>query len=96
MRGSVTYASIKFPSPRAAVRRPRHELLTREEMTMNVDLMYFEGCPHWRETAGHLEALRQVRGDFDVRLVEVTTPEAADEWRFHGSPSVAINGIEPT
>jgi hypothetical protein len=64
-------------------------------MTMNVDLMYFEGCPHWRETAGHLEALRQVRGDFDVRLVEVTTPEAADEWRFHGSPSVAINGIDP-
>jgi hypothetical protein len=53
---------------------------------MIIDLMYFEGCPNWRETADHLEALRQVRGDFEVRLIEVTTPEAADEWRFHGSP----------
>jgi hypothetical protein len=57
-------------------------------MSMIIDLMYFEGCPNWRETADHLEALRQVRGDFEVRLIEVTTPEAADEWRFHGSPSV--------
>ena len=62
---------------------------------MIVDLMYFEGCPHWRETADHLEALREVLGDFEIRLVEVTTPEAAIEWHFHGSPSVAINGVDP-
>jgi hypothetical protein len=62
---------------------------------MIVDLMYFEGCPHWRETSNHLEALRQVQGGFEVRLVEVTTPELANEWRFHGSPSVTINGVDP-
>ena len=60
-----------------------------------VELVYFEGCPHWHETADHLEVLRQIRGDFEVRFIEVTTPEAADEWRFHGSPSVAINGVDP-
>jgi hypothetical protein len=62
---------------------------------MIVDLMYFESCPHWHETADHLEALRQVLRNFEVRLVEVTTPEMANEWRFHGSPSVAINGVDP-
>jgi hypothetical protein len=64
-------------------------------MSMIVDLMYFEGCPHWHENADHLEALRQVLGDFEVRLIEVTTPEMANEWHFHGSPSVAINGVDP-
>jgi hypothetical protein len=62
---------------------------------MIVNLMYFEGCPHWHETADHLDVLRQVLGDFHVRLIEVTTPEAANEWRVHGSPSVTINAVDP-
>jgi hypothetical protein len=62
---------------------------------MNVELLYFEGCPNWRETVAHLESLRQELGNFEVTLVEVTSPEMATNLRFHGSPSVIINGVDP-
>ncbi len=62
---------------------------------MIIDLMYFNGCPHWRQVLNHLESLRNDPGGFEIRLVEVATPEAADAWHFHGSPSVAINGVDP-
>jgi hypothetical protein len=65
---------------------------------MNVEILYFEGCPN------HAIALEMVRCVLDrekigaeVRLIEVTDEKAAETVRFLGSPSVRVDGadIEP-
>ncbi|MDH3250999.1 MAG: thioredoxin family protein [Acidimicrobiia bacterium] len=62
---------------------------------MSVTLQYFNGCPNWKETEAHLEALRSEGFDltFDRQLIE--TPEAAEQHGFRGSPTVLIDGVDP-
>ena len=62
---------------------------------MRVTLQYFNGCPNWKETEAHLEALRSEGFDltFDRQLIE--TPEAAEQHGFRGSPTVLIDGVDP-
>ena len=63
-----------------------------------VELLYFEGCPNHiaaRELIERISAEEAI--DPELRLVEVTSVEAADQLRFLGSPTVRVNGhdIEP-
>lgn len=62
---------------------------------MRVTLQYFNGCPNWKETEGHIETLRSEGFDltFDRQLIE--TPEAAEQHGFRGSPTVLIDGVDP-
>ncbi len=63
---------------------------------MDVQLLWFSGCPNWQETDARLrEALALAGVDADVVLVEVTTPEDADRLRFRGSPTVLVDGVDP-
>ncbi|MGO4131115.1 thioredoxin family protein [Janibacter sp. RAF52] len=60
---------------------------------MRVQLLYFDGCPHWELADGRLgEALEALGVDVDVEKILVTTPEQADEWSFRGSPSILVDG----
>lgn len=63
---------------------------------MEVRLLYFDGCPNWREADQRLRDAIAVLG-LDVRpvLVSVTTPEQAERLRFRGSPTVLVNGVDP-
>lgn len=60
---------------------------------MQVELLYFDGCPSYRSALKNLEA---VLGEFhvadQVRLVRVDTPEEARQYQFLGSPTIRING----
>jgi hypothetical protein len=60
-----------------------------------IELLYFDGCPSWQEA---LENLRQVieteNLPYQVRLIEITTPQQAQEERFLGSPSFRLNGMD--
>ena len=63
---------------------------------MEVELLWFPGCPSWRVTAERLrEALPLAGVDADVVLVEVTTPADAERLRFRGSPTVLVEGRDP-
>lgn len=56
---------------------------------MRVQLLYSDDCPNWLVAAGRLqEALENVGGPVEVKKVLVATPEHAEEWGFHGSPSL--------
>ncbi len=61
----------------------------------NIELLYFDGCPSWQEA---LENLRQVieteNLDYQVHLIEVTSPQQAQDERFLGSPSFRLNGVD--
>ncbi|MCV2395232.1 thioredoxin family protein [Actinotalea sp. M2MS4P-6] len=63
---------------------------------MKVQLLYFDGCPGWQVAEARLrEALATVGSAAAVERVRVETPEAAEALRFHGSPSVLIDGEDP-
>ena len=62
---------------------------------MNVTLLYFDDCPNWRVTDGHLQALTGEIAGLEVAHIEVTTPEDAERYRFRGSPSILIDGRDP-
>jgi hypothetical protein len=63
-----------------------------------VELLYFDGCPNYMAAR---ETVVAVAGELDVfpdlRLIEVETPEAVDELRFLGSPTIRVDGkdVEP-
>jgi len=63
---------------------------------VQVELLWFAGCPNWRETEGRLrQAVARAGADAEVTLVEVTTPEDAERLRFRGSPTVLVDGRDP-
>ncbi|GAA3823877.1 DF family (seleno)protein [Cellulomonas soli] len=63
---------------------------------MQVQLLYFEDCPHWQVADARLRAaLDAVGRPADVEKVLVTTPDQAEQWGFHGSPSILVDGEDP-
>jgi hypothetical protein len=58
---------------------------------VQVTLLYFDDCPSWRTTEARLQALAEEL-DLTVRRQLVDTPEAAEQWRFRGSPTVLVDG----
>lgn len=58
---------------------------------MELTLLYFSGCPSWQNADRQLRVLSAELG-FAIKRVEVTTPEAAEEHRFRGSPSIHVDG----
>ena len=63
-----------------------------------VEVLSFEGCPHAEQA---LRLVRRVLAESGiaatVRHVDVPDVEAAEAWRFLGSPTIRVNGrdIEP-
>lgn len=61
---------------------------------MDITLLYFESCPNWKQTDADLAALAS-EYDFTVTHQTVKTIEEAEAWRFGGSPTVLIDGVDP-
>ena len=61
---------------------------------MDVELLFFDGCPSWRQTADLLDELAAELA-FTWSAVVVDTPEDAQVVGFHGSPSIHIDGVDP-
>ena len=60
-----------------------------------VEILYFEGCPNHEPTHALVERIAtQLRIEPDIRLVEIRDREAAIEFRFLGSPTVRVNGLD--
>ena len=64
---------------------------------MKVQLLYFDECPNWMDADRRLQEALEVLGrdDVEVERVLVSTSEQAEQWGFHGSPSVLVNGVDP-
>jgi hypothetical protein len=62
---------------------------------MNIELLYFEGCPSWQSGLENLTMALEAEGlPVDVHLVQVTDDNEAARRKFLGSPSFHINGID--
>jgi len=79
------------------VERPKVTFAKRRVYGRSVDvtLLYFDGCPNWEETDRHLRVLAEEFPDMVITRVLVESPEEADRVGFRGSPSVLIDGTDP-
>jgi len=62
---------------------------------MRVTLLYFNGCPNWKETEAHIESLRAEGFDLELGRQLIETPEAAEQNGFRGSPTIIVDGADP-
>lgn len=63
---------------------------------MKIELLYFDGCPNWRQTQRDLqEAIAATGVDATVSCVHVGTEEDAQRLSFRGSPTVLVDGADP-
>jgi hypothetical protein len=64
---------------------------------VELTLLYFDGCPHWRAAEDNVRlALAEVgKADVDVRREVVDTIEKAERVGFLGSPTILVNGNDP-
>ena len=63
---------------------------------MEVQILYFDGCPHWTLMAERLSAALTLTGS-EATVVHrvVDTQEASERCRFAGSPLVLLDGRDP-
>jgi hypothetical protein len=60
-----------------------------------VEILYFEGCPNHESARVLVERVAsELQIEPQIRLVEVTDPDAAAELRFLGSPTVRVEGVD--
>lgn len=62
---------------------------------MQIDLLFFEDCPSWRQAMENLMAALELEGlQADIHLVEVNDNTASASLKFLGSPSFQVNGAD--
>lgn len=64
---------------------------------MQIELLYFEGCPNWTVSDERLtQALKAVnRDDITVKRRRIATSQEAEAARFTGSPTLRVDGRDP-
>lgn len=62
--------------------------------SMQVTLLYFDGCPNWETTFQQLETL-SAELEFDLERRQVDTSADAERLAFRGSPTVLVDGRDP-
>lgn len=62
-------------------------------MSVKIELLYFDGCPHYAPTEQLLrETLSDLGVNAEIELVNVLDQTSAQANRFLGSPSIRVNG----
>jgi hypothetical protein len=62
---------------------------------MQIEVLYFEGCPNHLQTVERINAvLREEGSSDDLREVLVPDVSTATRVKFLGSPTVRVNGID--
>lgn len=64
---------------------------------MDVQVLYFDGCPNWQAADANLRAALAEAGitDVVVRRRLVDTVEDAEQLGFLGSPTILIDRLDP-
>ncbi len=63
---------------------------------MDVTIRYFDGCPNWKVAEARVREVVVGSGSpVGLRYERVETPEEAEQLRFHGSPTILVDGVDP-
>jgi hypothetical protein len=66
---------------------------------VDIELLYWDGCPSHPEARDLLEEVLASRGiDAEIRMIHVATDAEAQRRRFPGSPTIRVDGrdIDPS
>lgn len=62
---------------------------------MKIELLYFDGCPSWKNGLKNLQSALEEEGlTVPIDVIEVKDNERANQLRFLGSPSFRVDGQE--
>ena len=62
---------------------------------MKIELLYFDGCPSWKNGLKNLQsALEEAGLTAPIDVIEVKDNEQANQLKFLGSPSFRVDGQE--
>jgi hypothetical protein len=63
---------------------------------VQIQVVYFDGCPSWRVTYERLVAALEAMGrrELVVDLVQVASPDEAAAAKFAGSPTILVDGLD--
>ena len=65
------------------------------DQNMNIELLYFDDCPSWKNALDVLEeSLDKLGVSPKVSLIPVETQEEAEKNEFTGSPMIRVNGVD--
>jgi len=63
------------------------------DQNINIELLYFDDCPSWRNAVDSLEnSLKELALEQEINLIPVETQEEAVQNEFTGSPMIRVNG----
>ena len=61
--------------------------------SVSVEILYFSGCPSWKQTIENLKFVLAEKGVESVlKLTRIQSNEDAKDKKFPGSPTIRING----
>lgn len=61
---------------------------------MQIDLLYFDGCPSWQIGLDNLNTALEAEGiQAKIHLVKFETNNQAERLKFLGSPTFQIDGV---
>jgi len=62
---------------------------------MQIQFLFWEGCPSHEPALERLRTVMKEEGvTAEIEIIEITTREQAQEWRFPGSPTILIDGLD--
>ena len=61
---------------------------------MKIELLYFDGCPHWKTADERVTAVARELG-VAVEYRSVETEQDAEALSFRGSPTILVDGRDP-
>ncbi len=62
---------------------------------MQIDLLYFDGCPSYLDAMENLKSALVAEGmEAEIRLVKVDDNDEARRLKFLGSPSFQVNSVD--
>jgi hypothetical protein len=64
---------------------------------MQVTIQYFDGDPNWPTARDRVHDVLEAEGraDVEVALQRIATSAEAHEFRFRGSPTILVDGVDP-
>ncbi len=64
---------------------------------MQVTIQYFEGDPNWPTARDRVRDVLdgQGLGSVEIELQRIETSAEAHEFRFRGSPTILVDGVDP-
>jgi len=64
-------------------------------MKVEVIVLFSEGCDNTPPTIGLIEQIAlESRIEIDLKTVPVESQDQAQQWKFLGSPTVQVNGLD--